>query len=92
MVVFVTDGLDGALCDAVVHAQEGLYWETLLPAEADESRPCRHEGAFQRPGVYRVAGSREGHATAVQSAVEVIEGECDVIGETVHLALPPSPP
>lgn len=74
------------LCSATVTATEGSYSETLF------SNGCRHVGAWERPGTYRVHVEASGFASRTVGDVRVVmgSGECPHVQEVpLEVALAP---
>lgn len=74
-----------ASCVAVVTITNGTITETLQAI----GHPCGYFGAHERPGKWTVTAKQKGYVPATQTAIEVVQGECHVIGETVTLTLQP---
>ena len=83
LTVQVTNAATGQpICDATVVASEGSYSERLF------ENSCQFTGAYERAGIYVVAASRPGFASARMTSVPVVmgRGECPHV-EQVRLAI-----
>jgi hypothetical protein len=76
------------ICDASVTASEEGYTERL------SAIGCRYQGAYERPGTYRIRVDRTGFAGLELSDVRVVmsAGQCPHVQTvTVELRLIPQP-
>jgi len=89
-VVVLVERAETRICDADVKAQEGLYWEALVPS--GDTASCAYQGAFQRPGTYRVEASREGYVTAVEQNITIGSNACGAVPRQLELPLTPQTP
>lgn len=72
-------------CVAAVTITDGTVTETLQAI----GHPCQYAGAFERTGKWTVTAKQKGYLPATQTGVEVVAGECHVVGQAVTLTLQP---
>ncbi len=83
-VVRLGDGGE-ASCVASVTITDGTVTETLQAI----GHPCQYSGAYERPGKWTITAKQKGYQSATQTGVEVVAGECHVVGQAVTLTLQP---
>lgn len=83
-VVRLGDGGE-ASCVAIVTITDGTVTETLQAI----GHPCQYSGAYERPGKWTITAKQKGYQSATQTGVEVVAGECHVVGQAVTLTLQP---
>ena len=74
-----------ASCVATVTITDGTTTETLQAV----GHPCVYAGAYEQPGKWTVTAKQKGYVSATQTAIEVVKGDCHVLGESVTLTLQP---
>lgn len=74
-----------ASCVATVTITDGTTTETLQAI----GHPCIYAGAYERIGKWTVTAKQKGYVSATQTGIEVVKGDCHVVGEAVTLTLQP---
>lgn len=74
-----------ASCVATVTITDGTTTETLQAV----GHPCVYAGAYERTGKWTATAKQKGYVSATQTGIEVVKGDCHVVGETVTLTLQP---
>ena len=78
------DAEDGVpIAGATVRLTDGPYAEQMI-----EMAPGVYEGAYDRPGVYRVEAHASGYRETIAESVWVAEDDCSVLTSAVVLSLP----
>ena len=72
-------------CVAAVTITDGTLTETLQAI----GHPCQYSGAYERTGKWTATAKQKGYAPATATGIEVVAGECHVIGQAVTLTLQP---
>lgn len=81
----VDDASGNPICTADVTATEGSYSEPLTTFTS--TAPCTFVGAGERAGTYAIQVEAAGYQTRTVADVEVEDGGCHVVGETVEVRL-----
>lgn len=84
VVVRLGDGGEQS-CVAAVTITDGTVTETLQAI----GHPCQYSGAYERPGKWTATAKQKGYQPATQTGIEVVAGECHVVGQAVTLTLQP---
>lgn len=74
-----------ASCVATVTITDGTTTETLQAV----GHPCMYAGAYERTGKWTATAKQKGYLSATQTGIEVVKGDCHVVGEAVTLTLQP---
>lgn len=72
-------------CVAAVTITDGAVTETLQAI----GHPCQYSGAYERTGKWTATAKQKGYQSATATGIEVVAGECHVIGQAVTLTLQP---
>lgn len=72
-------------CVAAVTITDGTVTETLQAI----GHPCQYSGAYERTGKWTATAKQKGYLPATVTGIEVVAGECHVIGQSVTLTLQP---
>lgn len=72
-------------CVAAVTITDGTVTETLQAI----GHPCQYSGAYERTGKWTATAKQKGYLPATATGIEVVAGECHVVGQAVTLTLQP---
>lgn len=72
-------------CVAAVTITDGTVTETLQAI----GHPCQYSGAYERTGKWTATAKQKGYLPATVTGIEVVAGECHVVGQAVTLTLQP---